>query len=146
MKRLTLLLFAVLFPIVGYVVGYSSAQQQVERKGLTSTVKLEGTDFGYLSELNGKYKLRVTETIIEPGGYVGEHNHVGPGIRFLVSGELTFVEHGKTRTLKAGDYFYETGAITNRASNTGSSRVVNLIFEILPVDWKGGSAVPPKSQ
>lgn len=146
MKRLTLLLFAVLFAIVGYVVGYSSAQQQVERKGVTSTVKLEGTDFGYLSELNGKYKLRVTETIIEPGGYVGEHNHVGPGIRYLVSGELTFVEQGKTRIYKAGDYFYETGAITNRASSTGSSPVINLIFEILPVDWKGGSAVPPKSQ
>lgn len=146
MKRLTLLLFAMLFAIVGYVVGYSSAQQQVERKGVTSTVKFEGTDFGYLSELNGKYKLRVTETIIEPGGYVGEHNHVGPGIRYLVSGELTFVEQGKTRTYKAGDYFYETGAITNRASSTGGSPVVNLIFEILPVDWKGGSAVPPKSQ
>ena len=146
MKRLTLLLFAVLFAIVGYVVGYSSAQQQVERKGVTSTVKFEGTDFGYLSELNGKYKLRVTETIIEPGGYVGEHNHVGPGIRYLVSGELTFVEQGKTRTYKAGDYFYETGAITNRASSTGSSPVVNLIFEILPVDWKGGSAVPQKSK
>jgi len=146
MKRLTLLLFAVLFPIVVYVAGYSPAQQQVERKGLTSTVKLEGTDFGYLSELNGKYKLRVTETIIEPGGYIGEHNHVGPGIRFLVSGELTFVEHGKTRTFKAGDYFYETGAVTNSASNTGSSPVVNLIFEMLPADWKGGSAVPPKSQ
>jgi len=146
MKRLTLLLLAVLFPIVGYVVGYSSAQQQVERKGLKSTVKFEGTDFGYLSELNGKYKLRVTETIIEPGGYVGEHNHVGPGIRYLVSGELEFVEHGKTRTYKAGDFFYETGAITNRASSKGSSPVVNLIFEILPVDLKGGSAVPPKSK
>jgi len=142
MKRLTLLLLVALF----CVVGYSSAQQQVERKGLTSTVKFEGTDFGFLSELNGKYKLRVTETIIEPGGYVGEHNHVGPGIRFLMSGELTFVEQGKTRTYKAGDYFYETGAITNRASNTGSSPVVNIIFEILPVDWKGGSAVPPKSK
>jgi len=146
MKRLTVLLLAVLFPVVGYVVGYSSAQQQVERKGVKSTVKLEGTDFGYLSELNGKYKLRVTETIIEPGGYVGEHNHVGPGIRYLVSGELEFVEHGKTRTFKAGDFFYETGAITNRASSKGSSPVVNLIFEILPVDWKGGSAVPPKSK
>ena len=146
MKRLNLLLLVAVFSIVGYVVGFSSAQQQVERKGLASTVKLEGTDFGYLSELNGKYKLRVTETTIEPGGYVGEHNHVGPGIRYLVSGELTFVEHGKTRIYKAGEYFYETGAITNRASSTGSSPVVNLIFEILPVDWKGGSAVPPKSQ
>lgn len=143
MKRLTLF---VTFVALFHVVGYSSAQQQVERKGLTSTVKVEATDFGYLSELNGKYKLRATVTTIEPGGYIGEHNHVGPGIRFLASGELTFVEHGKTRNYKAGDYFYETGAITNRASNNGSTPVVNIIFEILPVDWKGGSAVPPKSK
>ena len=143
MKRLTLF---VAFVALFHVMGYSSAQQQVERKGLASTVKLEETDFGYLSELNGKYKLRVTVTTIEPGGYIGEHNHVGPGIRFLSSGELTFVEQGKTRIYKAGDYFYETGAITNRASSTGSSPVVNIIFEVLPVDWKGGSAVPPKSK
>ncbi len=141
MRRLTLVVLVALF----YVVGHSSAQQQVERKGLTSTVKLEGTDFGYLGELNGKYKLRVTETIIEPGGYVGEHNHVGPGIRFLASGELTFLEHGKTRTYKAGDYFYETGGITNSTSNKTSSPTVLITFEILPVDLKGGSAVPPKS-
>ena len=144
MKRLTLLLLAVLFPILGYVVGYSSAQQQVERKGATSTVKVEGTDFGYLSELNGKYKLRVTQTIIEPGGYIGEHHHVGPGIRFLASGELTWVEHDKTRTNKAGDYYYETGAITHSVSNKGSSPVVNIVFEILPADLKGLTTVPPK--
>jgi hypothetical protein len=58
MKRLTLLLFAAVFPIVGFVASFSAAQQQVERKDLTSTVNLEGTDFGYLSELNGKYKKR----------------------------------------------------------------------------------------
>jgi quercetin dioxygenase-like cupin family protein len=143
MKRLTLF---VAFVVLFHVVGYSSAQKQVERKGLESTVKLEATDFGFLSELNGKYKLRATVTTFEPGGYIGEHNHVGPGIRFLASGELTFVEHGKTRTYKAGDYFYETGAITNSASNKGTSPVVNIIFEILPVDLKGGSAVPPKSK
>ena len=143
MRRLPLLLLVALF----CAVGYSSAQQQVERKGLKSTVKFEGpADFGFLSELSGKYKLRVTEVTIEPGGYVGEHNHVGPGIRYLAAGELTFVEEGKTRIYKAGDYFYETGAITNKASSTGSTPVVNLIFEILPADWKGGSGVPPKSK
>ena len=142
MKRLTLLLFVALFSAVGY----SAAQQQVERKGVAATVKLEGTDFGHLRELNGKYTLRVTETTFEPGGYVGNHQHVGPGIRFVVSGEVTLVEHGKTRIYKAGDYFYETGAITNSASNKTSSPTVLITFEILPVDWKGGSAVPPKSQ
>ncbi len=142
MRRFILVLLVALFGVVSY----SSAQQEVERKGLKATTKLEATDFGFLSELNGKYKFRATEVTIEPGGYVGEHNHVGPGIRYLVSGELTFVEEGKTRTQKAGDFFYERGSITNSASNKGSSPVVILQFEILPVDWKGGSGVPPKSK
>ena len=146
MKRLTLLLFAVLVPIVGYVVGYSSAQQQVERKGSASTVKLEWVMSSHLTELNAKYKLLVTETTYEPGGYTGEHHHVGPGIRFVASGELTFVQEGKTTTYKTGEYFYEAGNITNAAYNRSNSPVRIINFEILPADWKGGSAVPPKSK
>ena len=146
MKRLTLLLFAVLVPIVGYVVGYSSAQQQVERKGTASTVKLEQVMSGYLTDLNGKYKLQVTEVTYEPGGFTGEHHHVGPGIRYVVSGELTFVQEGKTTTYKTGEYFYEAGNIGNAVSNRSKSPVRIINFEILPVDWKGGSAVPPKSK
>jgi quercetin dioxygenase-like cupin family protein len=146
MRRLTLLLFAVLFPIVGYVVGYSSAQQVVERKGVSPKPKIEEVISGYLTDLNGRYKLRVAEVTFEPGGYVGEHNHVGPHIVCVASGEFTSVLNGKTRTYKAGDCFYEPGNMTHAAFNRTSSPVVNLIFEILPVDWKGGSAVPPKSR
>jgi quercetin dioxygenase-like cupin family protein len=101
---------------------------------------------GYLTELNGKYKLRATETTIEPGGFVGEHHHIGPGIRYIASGELTYVEGGRTTIYKAGDYFYESGDVTHSAYNKGSSPMVNIIFEILPADWKGGSAVLPKSK
>jgi len=143
MKRLALF---VTFVALFHVMGYSSAQQKVDRKGVASTVKLGEKNFGFLSDLNGKYKLVVTQATIEPGGYVGEHIHVGPGIRFVASGEWTFVQEGKTTTYKTGDYFYEAGVITNSASNKGSSPTVLITFEILPVDWKGGSAVPPKSK
>lgn len=122
----------------------ANAQQKVDRKGATSTVKLQQVASSHLTEINGKYKLVATETIYQPGGYTGEHHHVGPGIRYILSGELTFVEEGKTRVHKAGDYFYEAGNITNAAYNKSSSPVHVLIFEILPADWKGGSAVPPK--
>jgi len=142
MKRITLIFFVALF----CVVGYSSAQQKVDRKGVASTVKLGGENFGYLSDLNGKYKLVATQITVEPGGYVGDHQHVGPGIRYVADGEWTFVGEGKTITYKKGDYFYESGDITNSASNKGSSPAILITFEILPVDWKGGSAVPPKSK
>jgi quercetin dioxygenase-like cupin family protein len=143
MKRLTLF---VTFVALFCVVGYSSAQQKVERKGAASTVKLEETDFGYLTAFNGKYKLVATETTLEPGGSISDHHHVGPGIRFVASGEWTFVQEGKTTTYKTGDYFYEAGNIANAAYNRSNSPARIITFEILPADWKRGSAVPPKSK
>lgn len=143
MKRFTL--FIALMALL-HVAGYSSAQLSVERKGVASAVKLGGENLGFLGDLNGKYKLVATQTTFEPGGYVGEHNHAGPGIRYVASGEITLVEQGKARIYKAGDYFYERGDITNSASNKGTSRAVLVTFELLPADWKGGSAVPPKSR
>ena len=142
MKPLALVLLVALL----HVAGYSSAQQKVERKGVASTVKLGEKNFGYLSELNGKYKLVATQTTVEPGGYVGDHQHVGPGIRYVAAGEWTFIEQGKTTTYKTGEYFYESGDRTNSAANKGGSPAVLITFEILPVDWKGGSAIPPKKK
>lgn len=142
MKSLALVLFVALL----HVAGYSSAQQKVDRKGAVSAVKLAEKNFGFLSDLNGKYKLVATQTTVEPGGFVGEHQHVGPGIRFVAAGEWTFVEGGKATTYKTGEYFYEAGNTTNSAFNKGSSPAVLITFEILPVDWKGGSAIPPKKK
>jgi quercetin dioxygenase-like cupin family protein len=121
----------------------ASAQQQVERKDAASKVMLEQVISSHLAALNGKYKLQATETTYQPGGFTGLHDHVGPGIRYVLSGEISFVQEGKETIFKAGDYFYEAGNISNAVSNKGSSPVRILIFEILPADWKGGSAVPP---
>src|SRR5262249_59357393 len=58
---------------------------KVDTKGLTAKIKYESVLSGYLGELNGKYKLRVTELVLEPGGYVGEHHHPGTGLRQVTS-------------------------------------------------------------
>ena len=142
MKRLTLILFVASLNIAGY----SYAQQQVDRKGQTSQSKLEQVISGYLTELNGKYKLRVSEITFEPGGYIGEHHHIGPGLRFVTSGELTFVKGDETTIYKAGDYYYESGDMTHRAYNKTNSPVLLINFEILPADWTGPTAVLPKSK
>lgn len=140
MKRLALILCIALLNIAGL----SAAQQQVERKGITSKVKHKQVISGRLAELNGKYKLRITELTFEPGGYAGEHQHVGPGIRYVVSGELTLVQQGKTTTYKTGEYFYESGEVTHAAYNRTKSPVTIIQYEILPADLEGGSVVPPK--
>src|SRR5262249_32659986 len=71
------------------------AEEAVERRGITSAVKLEEVVFSHITELNGKYKMRATEVTFAPGGYLGVHHHVGPGIRYVLSGELTFTEGGQ---------------------------------------------------
>ncbi|MGA8889439.1 MAG: cupin domain-containing protein, partial [Pseudolabrys sp.] len=91
MVRFTLLLFVALLGAAGRL----GAQESVEMRGITSAVKLEEVVFGHLTELNGKYKMRATEVTFAPGGYLGVHHHVGPGIRYVLSGEVTFTEGGR---------------------------------------------------
>src|SRR5438046_790289 len=44
---------------------------KVDTKGLVAKIKFEATLAGFLNDLNGRYKLRVTELTLAPGGYVG---------------------------------------------------------------------------
>ncbi len=115
----------------------------VESKGLKSTIKFEQVLSGYLKDVNGKYKLRLSEVILDPAGYVGEHQHRGPGIRFLTAGELTLLQEGKTTVYKPGDYWLESGDITNSGSNKGTGPLTLLQCELLPADLKGGSSFVP---
>lgn len=55
---------------------------------------------------NGKFKLRVTELTLAPGGYVGEHNHGGPGIRQVTVGQMTYVLPDRTVVYNPGDFFF----------------------------------------
>jgi quercetin dioxygenase-like cupin family protein len=140
MMRFTLLLFMILLSGVHPL----AAQQNVEARGITSVIKLEEVIFGHLAELNGKFKLRCTELTFAPGGYLGVHHHVGPGIRHVLSGGVTFTEGGQTTIYKAGDYFFETGNLAHTAQNETNLPLRILFVEILPKDWAGPAVVPPK--
>ena len=117
---------------------------KVETKGLTARIKFESVLAGYLTELNGKYKLRVTELVLDPGGYVGEHHHMGPGIRQVTSGYMTYVLPDKTLVYGPGDFFFESGDVNHTALNKTEAPMVHLLFEILPADHKGPSIMPAK--
>ncbi len=80
----------------------------------------------------------------DPGGHIGSHHHVGPGIRCVTAGQLTYVQPDKTTIYKAGDCFFESGAVSHTAHNATEEHVVLLNFQLLPVDWSKGSAIPPK--
>src|SRR5687768_16668398 len=108
------------------------AQPKVESSGITAAVKMEEVVSGYLNDLNGKFKLRVTELTFAPGAHLGVHHHAGPGIRLVLAGELTFLQAGKAVVYKTGDYFYESGNIAHTAQNKGKTAVRVAFFEVLP--------------
>jgi quercetin dioxygenase-like cupin family protein len=122
----------------------SGSAVRVDTKGLTAKIKFESVLSGYLSELNGKYKLRVTELVLEPGGYVGEHHHSGPGIRQVTSGYMTYVLPDKTVVYGPGDFFFESGDVNHTAQNKTDAPMVHVLFEILPADHQGPSIMPVK--
>ncbi len=121
-------------------------QKAVEKSGQHSNIKLEQVISGHLLELNGKYKLRVTEVTYDPSGFIGSHHHVGPGIRCVTSGSLSYEQPGKTTVYESGDCFFESGDIAHTAHNLTARPVVLLNFELLPVSWSDGSAVPVPQQ
>ena len=115
---------------------------KVDTKGLAAKIKFEAPLAGFLGEINGKYKLRVTELTLAPGGHVGEHNHVGPGIRQVTSGYMTYVLPDKTVVYGPGEFFFESGDINHTVFNKTSEPMVHVLFEILPVDLNGPSLIP----
>jgi quercetin dioxygenase-like cupin family protein len=115
---------------------------KVDTKGLVAKIKFEAPLAGFLTDLNGKYKLRVTELTLAPGGHVGEHNHVGPGIRQVMSGYMTYVLPDKTVVYGPGEFFFESGDINHTVFNKTDAPMVHVLFEILPADLSGASLIP----
>ena len=135
-----------MFTVVVIAIAGSATGQQppkVESKGQHPKPKIEQIISGHLSELNGHYKLRVAEVTYEPGGYIGAHHHLGPGIRCVTAGELTYVQPDKTSIYRAGDCFYESGDITHTANNASDKPVILLNFEVVPAALSSSSTVPP---
>ena len=119
---------------------------RVDTKGLTARIRFEQVVSGPLAEVNGRYKLRVTELALAPGGHVGEHNHVGPGIRQVTEGQMTYVLPDRTAVYGPGDFFFESGDVNHAVHNETDAPMVHLLFEILPADLSGPSLIPVRQR
>jgi quercetin dioxygenase-like cupin family protein len=119
---------------------------KVDTKGLTASILYEAViNGGHIPEVRGRFKLRITELVIAPGGYVGDHNHLGPGIRQMTEGEMEYIMPEKTVVYRSGDYFFETGDVSHRVLNNTDRPSKHVLFEILPVDVAGPSLIPPRN-
>jgi hypothetical protein len=47
-----------------------AAQEAVEARGITPSIKLEEVVYGHMEEINGKFKMRATEVTFAPGAYL----------------------------------------------------------------------------
>ncbi len=115
---------------------------RIDTKGLTARIRFEQVISGPLAEVNGRYKLRITELTLAPGGHVGEHNHVGPGIRQVTAGRMTYVLPDRTVDYDPGDFFFESGDVNHTVYNRTDAPMVHMLFEILPADLSGPSLIP----
>src|SRR5262249_8495262 len=79
-------------------------------------------------------------------GYIGVHHHIGPGIRYVISGELTFAEGGQETVYKAGEYYFETGNLAHTAQNKTNMPLRVLSVEILPKDWTAPAMIARRPQ
>lgn len=117
----------------------------VDTEGVSARILFEAEiDGGHVPELVGKYKLRVTEISIAGGGHVGDHNHLGPGIRQMTEGTMEYILPDTTITYSEGDFFFETGDVSHRVEDESGAVSKHLLFEILPVDVEGPSLIPPR--
>ena len=89
-------------------------------------------------ELGGDWVVRLDRVDFPPGGIAYRHVHPGPGIRYLLHGELTIDRSdGDPRTHRGGEAWFE-GAddpVLATASTTEDTAFVRVL--LLPGEWAG---------
>jgi quercetin dioxygenase-like cupin family protein len=137
----------ILFLALASLAALADEPIKVDTRGVAAKILYEAPiTGGHMPELKGKYKMRITEISIGAGGHVGDHNHLGPGIRQMTAGEMEYILPDKTVIYRTGDFFFETGDISHRVNNKTGVPNTHLLFEILPMEVKGASLIIPRDQ
>ena len=89
-------------------------------------------------ELGGAWVARLDRVDFPPGGVAYRHVHPGPGIRYLLHGELTIDRgDGDPRTHRGGEAWFEGSddPVLATASPTEDTAFVRVL--LLPEEWAG---------
>jgi quercetin dioxygenase-like cupin family protein len=113
--------------------GPAWAQSPAPKKFTATTMQVVA-----LGDLPGKWSMKSTMLVIEPGGEIPFHVHKGPGLRYVIDGAITISwKEGKSETFSAGSTYFE-GAGANHpagtiaARNDGSTPCRVVIVELVP--------------
>ena len=84
-----------------------------------------------------EWLMRCDRVDFPPGSVAYRHTHPGPGIRYLLAGELTIESPEGVRTYRPGEAWFE-GAdypVVATASDTEDTAFVRVL--LLPREWEG---------
>jgi quercetin dioxygenase-like cupin family protein len=85
----------------------------------------------------GRWLARCDRIDFPPGGVAYLHTHPGPGIRYLLRGELTVETEGAVATFGPGGAWFEPGPepVLAKASTAEETSFVRVL--LLPAEWEG---------
>jgi quercetin dioxygenase-like cupin family protein len=128
--RRAVLLFACLLALsAGYALGQQSPPTDYK---LVREEVLAGIDLAKEIDSVQDCELRLSRAIIEPGGHVGLHSHLGdPTIVYMLSGALTnHHDDGTIEEFRPGQSFSEFGPRAHWVENQGSVPVIFIVANI----------------
>jgi hypothetical protein len=81
--------------------------------------------------------MRCDRVDFRPGGIAYRHVHPGPGIRYLLFGEITIETGGGRHTFLAGEPWFERGSDPVLATTTDRAPSAFARVLLLPAEWAG---------
>jgi quercetin dioxygenase-like cupin family protein len=87
-------------------------------------------------DLSTGWVARCDRVDFSPGGVAYRHTHPGPGIRYLLFGELTIDSPDGVRTYRAGEPWFE-GADQPVLATAGAEDTAFVRVLLLPSEWAG---------
>jgi quercetin dioxygenase-like cupin family protein len=94
---------------------------------LSSEVQLDGS----------AWIMRHDRVDFDPGGIAYRHTHPGPGIRYLLFGQITIDSEGAQHTYGPGQPWFERGPDPVLATTSADEPTAFVRVMLLPAEWAG---------
>jgi quercetin dioxygenase-like cupin family protein len=85
----------------------------------------------------GDWLMRLDRVDFQPGGIAYRHTHPGPGIRYLLFGQITIEAEGEQRTYGPGEPWFERGPDPVLATTSADEPSAFVRVMLLPAEWEG---------
>jgi quercetin dioxygenase-like cupin family protein len=85
----------------------------------------------------GEWIMRLDRVDFDPGAIAYRHTHPGPGIRYLLFGQITIDSEGQQHTYGPGEAWFERGPDPVLATTAADEPSAFVRVMLLPAEWAG---------